>query len=123
MICLDTSCLIRALIPGTADARNVERWIRSEEALILPTVAWYEFLCGCIVEEEQLALSILTGGLRDFGDSEARLASQMFRELRKPRYLRVDAMIAATAITSDARLATNNRADFEPFVPHGLELL
>ncbi len=30
-------------------------------------------------------------------------------------------MIAATAMASDARLATNNREDFKAFVAHGLQ--
>jgi len=32
-------------------------------------------------------------------------------------------MIAGTAITAWARLATQNRADFKPFVAHGLLLV
>ncbi|MCC5808589.1 MAG: hypothetical protein JJU00_19840 [Opitutales bacterium] len=32
-------------------------------------------------------------------------------------------MIAATATVAGARLATNNRADFLPFVSHGLTLI
>ncbi len=31
-------------------------------------------------------------------------------------------MIAGTAIVANARLATNNRADFKPIVVHGLRL-
>jgi predicted nucleic acid-binding protein len=41
----------------------------------------------------------------------------------RKRSLRVDAMIAGTAITAKASLATNNRTDFEPFASHGLQLL
>ncbi|MCX6971310.1 MAG: type II toxin-antitoxin system VapC family toxin [Verrucomicrobia bacterium] len=122
MICLDTNYLIRALIPGTRDAAHVEAWIGAGENIILPTVAWYEFLCGCTKEEEHLALALLTGGLQPFGDAEARVSAHSFRSIRTPRHLRVDAMIAGTAIAADALLATNNRADFRPFVAHGLRL-
>lgn len=123
MICLDTNYLIRALLPRTSDATRVERWIESGEIIILPTVAWYEFLCGCTEEEEQLALALLTGGLHPFGDTEARISARNFRSLKTARHLRVDAMIAGTAIAANARLATNNRADFKPFVAHGLKLI
>ena len=123
MICLDTNYLIRALIPGTPDAKRVEAWVASGESIILPTVAWYEFLCGCTDEEEQLAIVLLTGGLHPFGDKEARIAARSFRSVKTPRHLRVDTMIAGTAIAANARLATNNRADFKPFVAHGLQLV
>lgn len=123
MICLDTNYLIRSLIPLTEEAIAVENWLVSREALCIPSVAWYEFLCGSTEEEKHLALSLLAGGILPFTPSEAQVAAFGFRALNKPRRLRVDAMIAATAIVSKAPLATNNRSDFEPFLPHGLELL
>lgn len=123
MICLDTNYLIRALIPGMPDARNLMRWIAKSEPIMLPAVAWYEFLCGSTEEEEQLALALLTGGLRPFDDPEARISAKSFRAIKTPRHLRVDAMIAGTAIAAGARLATNNRDDFEPFLAHGLKLV
>ncbi len=123
MICLDTNYLIRALIPQTEQAVAVEKWLGSREALCIPAVAWYEFLCGSTEEEEHLAFSLLAGGILAFTPSEAQVAASGFRSLNKPRRLRVDAMIAATAIVAKAPLATNNRCDFEPFLPHGLELV
>ena len=123
MICLDTNYLIRALIPGTPEARRLETWMEGGEKITLPAVAWYEFLCGCTAEEEQLAVVLLTGGLRPFGDPEARVSARIFRAVKTPRHLRVDAMIAGTAIAASAPLATNNRADFKPFVAQGLKLL
>ena len=59
MICLDTNYLIRALIPGTPDARNLMRWIAKSEPIILPAVAWYEFLCGSTEEEEEQLVAYL----------------------------------------------------------------
>jgi len=123
MICLDTNYLIRALIPETSEAKHVENWIVSGATLILPAVAWYEFLCGSTEEEEELALALVNGGLRPFAEPEARIAADAFKAVKTPRRLRVDAMIAGTAIALGASLATNNRADFRPFVAHGLKLV
>jgi len=122
-ICLDTNFLIWALIPGTKEARTIEGWLGSRELLGIPAVDWYEFLCGSTEEEEQLAIALLKGGILPFTPTEARVAACGFRSLNKPRRLRVDTMIAATAIAAQAPLATNNHTDFEPFVPHGLKLL
>ena len=123
VICLDTNYLIRALITGTTEGLAVEQWLEADESLCIPSVAWYEFLCGCTTEEEQLALALLDGGILPFGEIEAQAAAAGFRSLNKPRRLRVDAMIAATAIVARASLATNNRKDFLTFVPHGLILI
>lgn len=122
MICLDTNYLIRALVPGTSEAEALEQWLRNGETLAMAAVAWYEFLCGCTEDEEALALALLNGGIVPFGYTEAQAAAACFGELGKPRRLRVDAMIAGTAMIVRARLATNNQRDFIPFVAHGLEL-
>ncbi len=122
MICLDTNFLIRALLPGTHEALAIEEWLGSRELLGIPAVCWYEFLCGSTEEEERLALTLLKGGILPFTTAEARVAASGFRSLKKPRRLRVDDMIAANAIVARAPLATSNRADFEPFLAHGLEL-
>lgn len=123
MICLDTNFLIRALIPGTKEALAMEQWLGSREPLSIPAVAWYEFLCGSTEEEERLAFALLKGGILPFTPAEAQVAASVFCSLQKPRRLRVDAMIAATAIVAKAPLATNNGDDFQPFIPHGLGLL
>lgn len=123
MICLDTNYLIRALIPETSEALAMVEWLRSGVLLCIPAVAWYEFLCGSTEEEERLAFAMLKGGILPFTPTGAQVAASGFRSLNKPRRLRVDAMIAATAILAKAPLATNNRDDFEPFLAHGLELI
>ena len=58
-----------------------------------------------------------------FGEAEAMEAARLFNAVDRKRSLSVDSMIAGTASAVKARLATLNRADFEPFVPHGLQLL
>ena len=46
-----------------------------------------------------------------------------FNAIGRKRSARYDCMIAATAIQNDARLATNNVADYRAFAPLGLRLL
>ena len=55
-------------------------------------------------------------------EPDAIAAARLFNALERKRSLRVDAMIAGTAIVVGADLTTNNRADFSAFVPHGLRL-
>ena len=123
MTCLDTNYLIRALIPESSEAMMLEHWLHSGEVLGIPAVAWYEFLCGSTEDEEMIALALLDGRIFPFTEAVAQTAANCFRSLNKPRWLRVDAMIACTAIHAQARLATNNHDDFTPFLAHGLELL
>jgi predicted nucleic acid-binding protein len=75
------------------------------------------------MEEERLAFALLKGGILPYTPAEAQVAASACRSLKMPRRLRVDAMIAATAIVAKAPLAANNGDDFEPFIPHGLRLL
>lgn len=125
MICLDTNYLIRALVPGTTEARKVGEWLDNGEPLAIPAIAWYEFLCGPIItdEEIQLALAVVSENVLPFEQSEAAESARLFNAAGRKRALRVDAMIAGTAVAAGASLATNNRTDFKPFIDHGLALL
>jgi predicted nucleic acid-binding protein len=58
----------------------------------------------------------------DFSEVQAIEAARLFNAVGRQRRLRVDAMVAATAIVAGAALATGNRADFDPFVAYGLRL-
>lgn len=124
MICLDTNYLIRGLIPATPEAEKILSWLESGEPIGIPAVAWYEFLCGPVDEEEiQLTIAILSAGVLALGAPQAAEAARLFNATARSRRLRVDAMIAGTATAANAKLATLNRADFEPFVAQGLVLV
>ncbi len=123
MICLDTNYLVCALVSGTQEANEVEFWWRRGEKLFASSVAWYEFLCGPVTTEEILLVrSFLSGGIIAFEEAQAATAARLFNAVGRERRLRVDAMIAASAINEGCLLATSNRADFNVFVPFGLAL-
>jgi len=66
--------------------------------------------------------SLLTGGILSFDVKTAELAGELFYSTGSKRRTRLDTIIAATAIVAGAELATTNPADFQVFVPHGLQL-
>jgi predicted nucleic acid-binding protein len=124
MICCDTNYLIRGLIPETHEAKSLIAWYRKGEKLITSSIVWYEFLCGPISKlQAQTINAFLTGGVIPFEEVQAIEASRLFNVTNRLRRLRVDAMIAATAITQKAMLATSNHEDFQLFVPYGLKLI
>jgi predicted nucleic acid-binding protein len=124
MICLDTNYLIRALVEGTPEAAQVGFWLRQKTPLAMSAVALYEFYCGPLTPKDfQMGQLILTGGVLPFGPEQAAEAARLFNAAGRRRQLRVDAMIAATAIVAKAQLATDNTDDFKPFVGLGLRLV
>jgi len=57
-----------------------------------------------------------------FSQEEAEMAARLFRLPGVKRAQRLDTMIAATAMLTNAQLATANEADFAPFLTQGLRL-
>jgi len=99
MICLDTNYLIRGLILGSSEEKALIAWCRAGEKLITSYVAWYEFLCGPVSKEQiQAMMLFLTGGIIPFREIHAQESARLFNRANRFRRLRVDAMIAATAI-------------------------
>ena len=123
MICLDTNYLISGLVAGTSEAAELSGWYQEGEQLIAPMPAWYEFVCGPVTEEQEETARAFLTSIVPFGEKEASEAARLFNASGRNRKYSVDAMIAATAIVAKASLATSNRKDFLPFVPHGLDLL
>ena len=87
-------------------------------------VAWYEFLCGPLADDEAaLARAFLQGRVAPLTEDDVQLAAKLFNATGRRKTLKTDALIAAAAIRADAQLLTLNTVDFEPFVAHGLRLL
>ena len=121
MICLDTNYLIRMLIPETLESKRVKKWLKQGEKLTTSSIAWYEFLCGPVGEAEiQTVRSCLQGGIVAFEEAQITEAARLFNVTGRARRLRVDAMIASCAVTSNIPLATDNKDDFSAFVKYGL---
>lgn len=123
MIHLDTSFLIRSLVPGTAQDRDLRRWLAQGETVATSTVAWTEFLCGPLEPGAILAVTELLAERVPFVEEDAARASELFNGSGRRRGSLIDCMIAAVALRSQASLATANPSDFRPFEREGLRLL
>lgn len=123
MIHLDTSFLIRALVPGTEQDRELRRWLAEGESVAMSSVAWAEFLCGPV---EPGAVEAVAGLLSDrvpFDAEDAVRTAELFNALGRRRGSLLDCMITAVALGSEAPLATANPSDFRPFEGQGLRVL
>jgi predicted nucleic acid-binding protein len=120
---LDTNYLIR-FAGNTSQAITIKviEWLEKGFPIEVSAMAWAEFRCGPLSEDDcTLVAEILSGVLpvsREIADEGARLFNATGRRSRSLP----DCIIAATAISSGSLLATENRADFEPFLEYGLKL-
>jgi len=123
MICLDANFLIGGVIEARSESRHLLDWAAAGETFCTAAPAWYEFLCGPVTSAQIETMQVfLKGGIIPFATAQAQVAAVLFNAAGRPRRLRVDAMIAATAISQRAALATLNTADFKLFASHGLKL-
>lgn len=123
MICLDTNYLIRGVAFQTKEAHHLAEWIQQGESLIVSSVAWYEFLCGPVSPAQIYVIKAFLTEVVPFDEIQAQEAARLFNLVKRNRRLRIDALIAALAITRNCPLATNNKTDFDEFTPHGLKLI
>ena len=106
------------------ESRRITEWISEGEDLITSSICWYEFLCGPVDNEGILVVSaLIEDRIVPLTGDQAQEASRLYTETGRKRNLRVDAMIAAAAMVSNATLATENRKDFERFEASGLRLV
>lgn len=123
MVHLDTSFLIRALVPGTDQDAQLREWLLRYERLAMSSIAWTEFLCGPLQPEQiDTAARIVPHCIR-FEEPDARLAARLFTETGRRRGSLTDCMIAASALRAGAALATANQAAFLRFERLGLGLV
>jgi predicted nucleic acid-binding protein len=123
VICLDTNYLILGLSEGTPEAQQLIAWSRAREALITPMLAWIEFLCGPVTPIQIATMRAFLHEVVALGEPQALEAARLFNAVGRGRTLRVDSVIAGSAVVAGARLATNNRDHFKVFAPHGLQMI
>lgn len=123
MIQLDTSFLIRALIPESGEDGLLRRCLEDGTPLVMSAIAWTEFLCGPLRAPEIRLAAEIVGEVVPFGREEAAVAADLFNRSGRRRGSLVDCMVAAAAMSRDAELATANPADFRRLESHGLKLL
>lgn len=123
MICLDTNYLIGGLVSGSREGKRLIAWAQAGEALITPMPAWYEFLCGPVTATQIGTMRAFLADIVPFDEPQALASAKLFNATGRKRALRVDAMIAATALVAQASLATQNQTDFAAFVSSGLKLV
>ena len=122
MIHLDTSFLIRALVPGSSEGERLERWLRGDLPVRMSSIAWTEFLCGPVDTGSARLAGRVVGESVPFAALDAELAASLFNQSGRRRGMLNDCMIAAAAIRAGAELATSDRVDFEKFRSAGLAL-
>ena len=122
MIHLDTSFLVRALIPGTPEETKLRQWAGEGQALIMSSVAWAEFLCGPLDVGDLGVAERLVERRKDFTPDDAVVAARLFNESGRRRGTIIDCMIGAAALADGASVATSNVAHFSRFAAAGLKL-
>lgn len=120
---LDTNVLILGLRAAHPAQRLVTRSIEAGSKLAVSAMAWSEFRCGPLSPEVAAAWEgLLEGRVISMDRTVAELAAELFnRSGRRSRSL-PDCVIAATAMSAGARLATLNPDDFAVFSRYGLAL-
>ena len=119
---LDTSFLIRALIPGSLENQKLRDWLDSGDTVVISTVAWAEFLCGPLTDDELGLVARIVGAPQDFTAEHAAIAADLFNTSGRRRGTMMDCMIAAVALGDGSQFATANDGDFRRFAEQGLRL-
>lgn len=120
---LDTDVLVFGLKSGHEARKLIADGVNGGRRLAVSAMAWAEFRCGPLdTESAEAWAALLVGQVIPVDHAIAELAAELFNRSGRRSGALPDCLIAATAMTRGARLATLNRANFEPLLRYGLEL-
>ena len=120
---LDTNYLIVGLDAAHPAHECLRAWVVDGETLSISAMAWAEFRCGPLSTEALAAWErLIAGRVLPVDRGIAERASDLFNLTGRRTRALPDCLIAATAMSNGARLATLNREDFAPMVKLGLVL-
>lgn len=120
---LDTNLLVELATIGSEGGRCIRGWLEAGRPVGTSAVAWSEFCNGPLSREQKAAaFAVLDRRIADFTWREGEEAARLFNLTGRRRGSHADCMIAASALLSEASLATRNRADFERLALHGVRL-
>ncbi len=123
MVHLDTSFLIRALVPESLQDLQLRDWLRGGIPIGISAISWAEFLCGPLEPRLVEFAKQIVGEPVPFRAEEAILAARLFNLAGRRRGSFMDCMVAATALRSDAAFATANPADFRRLEQAGVRII
>lgn len=119
---LDTSFLIRALVPGSEESTGLLGWLGERRPVAVSAFTWGEFLCGPLDDADEATARRIAHRHVPVGTEEVTQAARLFNLGGRRRGTFRDCIIAGTAMLAGAELATSNVRVFERFVEAGLEL-
>lgn len=92
----------------------LRRAIQAGQRIVIPALVLYEWLRGPRLPTEIAAQEALfpAHASLPFGSSEASVAANLYRTIKRPRGREIDIAIAACALVRDADLWTLNDVDF-----------
>src|SRR6476660_8109790 len=115
MIQLDTSVIIDALSGKKRSGSRLRKFFEASERIHLSAPVLFEWRRGPrtpqeIADQEDL---FPTDEVIAFSSTEAMIAADLYRQLKRPRGREIDIAIAACAIAHNASLWTLNPKDFQ----------
>jgi predicted nucleic acid-binding protein len=115
MIHLDTSILIDALTGPRRSAGDLRELLASPEAVAISSIVLFEWLRGPRLEKETEAQEALfpSENTIPFAFVEARIASRLYKTVKRARGREADLAIASCALADDALFWTLNEEDFK----------